>query len=95
MKLLRELLNESLGETPLSKVKGPIPILVQDVDMNLKLTRNRNAKGAFNVSIEGGGKKTRVFGGASGSLTVNEIIKIVNKSTESAPVRPKIHLKNQ
>ena len=71
-------LNEA-ADTTLSKVKGNIPVRAKGVDLELKLTRNRNAKNAFNVSITGAGKAVRVIGGASGNATVGDTITRINK----------------
>jgi len=79
------------ADTPLSQVKGNIPVQAKGVDLELKLTRNRNAKNAFNVSITGAGKAVRVIGGASGAATVGETIKRINKHATAA--RPKVTLR--
>jgi len=81
------------SDTTLSKVKGPIPVKIQDMEFELLLSRNSAVKGTFNVRLSGAGfnKKVRVMGAASGEATVGETIDRIN--TVGKGRRPKITLR--
>jgi len=67
-------------------VKQPCRCFVMHQELRLRAVRNR--PGGFNVLLEGGGKKVRIYGAANGDMELSDLLDIVNRH----PRRPAIRL---